>query len=499
MMWTKLKKLLEQHLGGLGFLFIFTLFFYISMRTPLAGDDWGYAINGSNNNPFLMAIDFYFNWSGRFFSELYGFLVAPNQWFWVWLNPLLFATMFILINKLSNPHKNILTSLVIIFLMISVKDELRMETYTWLMGTTYVIPLVLTFILIFYLNYAYFENKVFSRLELFALLIIVFIISMSMENISITVLLGLILFNIFDYIKNHKVNSQLILLLLVSIIGFALLRLSPGANFRLLRDHADWVSLSLIDQIIINYPNLIRFTFIEHRYLILSLSLVLSLKIVLDFIHLKKLTVIDLTLLIIFSFAAFISISLTASHYLNWSLLTNLSTYDFVGNLVFWPIFAIAVVYFLWIKFSGKTRILVLSFLFLAAISNGVMLLSPIFSYRSSLYTVYFIIALTALVASELKIKYSFFVNIALILLLFLSVKSYVVKYQEVGKAHQIRLEQIQYYLDHPEEKEAWLIRYPIYSIHSGDIEAWDIYHMDTFKSYFGLNPDMVLYFYYPE
>ena len=47
---------------------LFVLFWMISVKTPLAGDDWGYALNGMNNNPLAMAWEFYFTWSGRFFS-----------------------------------------------------------------------------------------------------------------------------------------------------------------------------------------------------------------------------------------------------------------------------------------------------------------------------------------------------------------------------------------------------------------------------------------------
>ena len=75
----------------IGALFIGCLFFYITYKTPLAGDDWGYALNGISGNPIELAISFYNSWSGRFFSELWGFMVAPNKWIWNIVNPLLFV------------------------------------------------------------------------------------------------------------------------------------------------------------------------------------------------------------------------------------------------------------------------------------------------------------------------------------------------------------------------------------------------------------------------
>ena len=115
-------------------IFIFMLFFYITKLTPLAGDDWGYAVLGRSNNPFVHAFKFYFSWSGRYFSELWGFIVAPRKWLWNILNPIMFTTIYVSIIKLINPKENkILVMFVILALMLSVQNTLRIETYTWIM------------------------------------------------------------------------------------------------------------------------------------------------------------------------------------------------------------------------------------------------------------------------------------------------------------------------------------------------------------------------------
>ncbi len=72
-------------------------------------------------------------------------------------------------------------------------------------------------------------------------------------------------------------------------------------------------------------------------------------------------------------------------------------------------------------------------------------------------------------------------------------------KYREVAQIDLTRQAEIQYYADHPEIKEAWFIRYPVYSIHSGDIEEGDEYHMDVFRRYYGLANDVRLIFYHPN
>ena len=132
----------------IGCLVLFCLLFVmITYWTPLAGDDWGYALTGMRNNPFVACFRQYFNWSGRILSELWGYIVAPRKWLWNILNPALFTGIFMTILAIARPRKNLVTcTLVVMFLILSVKDYVRMQTYTWIMGTTYVIPLLLLLI-----------------------------------------------------------------------------------------------------------------------------------------------------------------------------------------------------------------------------------------------------------------------------------------------------------------------------------------------------------------
>ena len=90
-------------------------------------------------------------------------------------------------------------------------------------------------------------------------------------------------------------------------------------------------------------------------------------------------------------------------------------------------------------------------------------------------------------------------IAIPLIVLSFSFGSNILSKYILVSEVHNIRLEQIEYYKNNPDVKEAWLIRYPIFTIHAGDIEKEDEYHMQVFKLFYGINDDVELIFYYPE
>ena len=71
-------------------------------------------------------------------------------------------------------------------------------------------------------------------------------------------------------------------------------------------------------------------------------------------------------------------------------------------------------------------------------------------------------------------------------------------KYNLVGLKQNERLEIIKYYQDHPEVEEAWIPRFPIYTVHGGDIEPGDTYHFETFKEFYNLpqSADKIFFMY---
>ncbi|HCT63566.1 MAG TPA: hypothetical protein DIC19_05650 [Erysipelotrichaceae bacterium] len=482
-------------------IFIFVFFYYISSLVPLAGDDWGYAINGLAQNPLITAFEFYQSWSGRFFSELYGFLITPHKEIWNLLNAFLFTGIFILTLKLASSKEYLLTGLVIIFLMLSVKDELRMETYTWLMGTTYVIPLFLS-LLFFYTNYTHILDQ--SKLSIFKFSIsmfILFYIGLCMENIAILMVVSNIIFIIYYYFRYKKLKFEYIAYLLTSTLSFIILRLSPGASARLIRDHADWIKLNPFDQIIENFPKFIQLTFLDHRYLVFLLSISLGMTILLNILKSKTVRVYDIIHLLILGMSLIINVSLQMQSRFPLEIFEMMINPKSSFNLIFWVIYAITIYSIVWNYFNGAIRDKLFFFMTLSGLGNGVMMLSPIFGYRSTLYTVYFLILFIAIVVSHWSIK-NLTKIILVIIFTFLSfneTKSLIYKYQLVNRVHNYRLSEISYYADNPETVDAWIIRYPIYTIHSGDIEEWDIYHQDVFKKYYNLNSKMKLFFYAPE
>lgn len=497
---NQITSFIKNNFLIIGTLFVAIFFYLISLKTPLAGDDWGYALNGIKSNPFELAYKFYFTWSGRFFSELYGFLITPNKWLWNILNAFLFALIFYSILNIAQLKKSIVASLLTLFLIISVKDELRMETYTWLMGTTYLIPLALS---LFYFSIVIRNIEKYTRFKWFMILILwicLFISSLMMENISVALVLGNFLICVYLYFRDKTVSWPYISFFIISLIGLILLRISPGASARLIRDHGDWVKLSIIDQLIFNYSNFIRFTFIEHRYLVLIFSTLSIISLAQNWFKKNVNYLIKIILMLFFSTSMFSSLSLTLYSRFPYQFFKPLIEPTSMFNTLFWPLFIITVFGFIYIYFEDNLRIKLYFFVILAGVSNGVMMLSPIFGYRSSLYTVYYLIVFCLLIYANLNQSFiSKVLFVPIIILCFINLNQLWYKYSLVESVHKTRLGQIQYYKDNPEIKDIWLIRYPIYTIHGGDIEADDLYHMDVFKEYYGLNKAAVLNFYFPE
>lgn len=484
-------------------LFIAALFYTITKWTPIAGDDWGYALNGLNGNPFAMALQFYQTWSGRFFSELWGFVVAPNKWLWNLLNTLLFFLIFIFSVLLSSKKKTyFISGLIIIMLILKVSGYLRMETYTWVMGGTYVVPLMLSL-----LYFLIIEKHVLYRKDFRINWLIVptsficFYIGLSMENIAIIMVLAELLFIGYHFYYYHKIQWFIAINLLFSSVSLAIMRLSPGSAYRLLSDHYLWNQQSIIEKILGAMPDFIQYTFIENKYVLFVLCLAL-----LGLLFRKMMISPQKNYLILgivsSLYLLFVMIVVGATNLivsLNFDFMAVFLDNASIYVWIFWIIF-VAVVFWLiiWLIDGIKAKQKIIFFVLIAGASNVVMLLSPIFGSRSSLYFVYFLMIAAVLLYQELELQDGIImcgISLILGLLIYRSTFDYITKYQQVNAIQQERLSIIQYYIANPDVKEVHIPRMPPYSIHGADIEEGDTYHFDTFKEYYGLAEDTTIIF----
>ena len=268
-----MKKLLHKNWFYICLFFFFVFFLYISRYAPVVGDDWGYAVGGRYSNPLVKACQNYMSWSGRFLSEFWGFLIAPHKKLWNLLNPCIFTCIYYYLFKLSKTKKNsVLVAIVGIFLILSVSNRLRMQTYTWIMGTTYVIPLLLYFIYLSLLYKYIFEDKL-NKLSFIIMFVLNLAIPLFMENAAAMLVGGNILLIIYAFFKKKESINHLIPLLVISIIGTFIIKFSPGALFRMNRDHEAFNELSLLAKVSQNWPAFIEFTFTNNVAIICTLAI----------------------------------------------------------------------------------------------------------------------------------------------------------------------------------------------------------------------------------
>ena len=452
---------------------VFLFFALISRWTPVSGDDWVYAVGGMWNNPFTQAFHMYQTWSGRYLSELWGFLVAPHKGLWNILNPLFFTLIFCLLVQLTEGKNHIVSTAVLTFLMIlCVANRLRMQTYTWIMGTTYVIPLLLFLIQMMLIKRWVFEDKA-SKRTFIALWILNFCIPLYMENAAALICGADLLVLIYLFFTDQSTLKKMLIPFVFAFLGTLIILLSPGAAARLTGDNAAFSSLSFVEKLARNWPEFLYHTYTESIWVTGALFGLFS-----WWCFEKKQNWADWTVPAVLTVLAI----LLKNDYL-FLILTILMIFQFIRLE------------------TDPYRKWFLVYLLLCAVgANAVMMVSPIFDSRSALYTIYLWILLALVLFEGIKLSKPEWNSVLAGLFLILCVirmYSYYDIYHLVHLINIRRNQQIEYYRVRPDAGEAWILAYPDESIHSPNVQEGDETHMYYFKEYYYLNQDLHLVFYY--
>ncbi|MEE3486938.1 MAG: DUF6056 family protein [Bulleidia sp.] len=471
-----MENRLKKYIPYLITVIFFLAFALISRWTPPAGDDWVYAVGGMYDNPFTRTWEMYHTWSGRILSEFWGYTVAPHKNLWNILNPLLFTGIFILLQKLAegNTKKHpIATALLAVLLVFSAANKLRMQTYTWIMGTTYVVPLFLFLLLLLLLRQWIIEDR-FSKPRTLIICILEFCIPLYMENAAALVCGADLLILIYLLCNDRKKGKRMMLYMMCGIAGTCIILFSPGAHARLTGDNALFNALPLTAKVAQNWPLFLEHTYTANVLLMYCLSFVSA-----GYVLQKKDNFRNkawIIYLVIF----------LAAPFLNSGYFYLLET----GMLFLLFIF----------HEEDKEKKMILIFLLLCALgADLVMLVSPIFDSRSSLYTVYILFLLTLTIFEELGLpKVSGYAVTAVFAVLCIARGlNYYHLYHTVHLITIRRNAEIQYYQVNPEAGDAWIVAYPDDMIHSPNVLEGDSTHDYYFKEYYYLNQDLHLVFYY--
>ena len=476
MKFPSLKQLLEEHerlILALLCVVVFLFFALVTHWTPVSGDDWVYAVGGTWNSPFSETLLMYRTWSGRVLSELWGFLVAPHKGLWNLLNPLLFTLIGVLLVVLTEEKNHTVLSACFLFLMmLSVGNRVRMQTYTWIMGTTYVIPLFLFLIQVFLLKRWVIRNRL-TKPAWILLCLLNFCIPLYMENAAALICGADVLVLIYLWWNDRRKVGKMAVLTVIAICGTLIILLSPGAAARLANDNAEFQALTLTQKILQNWPSFLSHMYTESRGVTTGFFLMSAGWAFAHRAHHKS-----LYLYILVTLFALVVHQGILYLFLTFWLIGNLIAMEEIKSERWFPVYLI-----------------------LCALgANLVMLVSPIFDSRSGLYSLYLLILVSGVMFQSVdcgnKIK-RVTLYVGVLVLLGVRMVSYYDIYHMVHLINIRRNQQIEYYRVRPDAGDAWLLAYPDESIHSANVQEGDDTHMYYFKEYYYLSQDLHLVFYY--
>lgn len=481
---------------------LFFFFMWISSLVPLVGDDWGYYINGMKG-PLTMTMEFYQTWSGRVIGEFLGFTLAANHNWWVYFfNPLLFSVSFLLIYKIINPvrKKGLIASL-ILFLMFTVSHGIRMETFTFVVGSiNYRFSAVMALVQLYIIRrYFYSTDVTFKWYEILMSVLSGIIVGLIMENITGGLILANLLLMGYRYLQLKKVDLMLSLNVIATTAAFLAMRLSPGATARSGGEFPDFMEMNILDKMMTKYPEFIHYTFTENKVIMVVLILVL-ITLVIQKRHVFKLkltpTILGGILLsgipvLAASFIVQLNENFGISFWKFTSVMYYFSEMDSVILMVYWTVLGLLMFgVMVYLLIDSKTVWMMAYYYLIAMAVMGAMLLSPIIGPRCAIFTVFFLIIVVGFIIQDLEIS-SIFENLlsgGLIVAIILIFIWYGRIYTQV---HHVWMEQesiIKTYKENP-SGELWLPAYPAHSIHSG--EAVTSYHREVFLKYYGLPLDV--------
>ena len=358
------------------------------------------------------------------------------------------------------------------------------------MGSTYVTALLALLLHILCLQQLVFGHK-YQPLWITLSSIMCFFTGLAMENAAAICVLSNVLAIGYLWFTNNKDKAKTIVIpLIISIIAIIILRSSPGANYRLTVDNVEFNQLSLFAKIGINWKNFLYYTFFDSPWTLCLLSVLMTLVSGFKAMNTRKMIDIICTGYFLIGIVVVLSPNLynaTGIDALKMLFDVLYSRSALVIVTLYYTIYVGLCIY-QFLNFANKqVGISAIFTLLMAGCANGVMLISPIFGARSSIYTVYLLIGLCLLVLHELK-ELPIIVIAGLCLVVAYKKITYLdLVYDQVAYRSEERAIQIEYYQTHLDE-DIHIIRYRKNTVHSADIEYGDDYHFKMFKLYYGFD-----------
>ena len=362
------------------------------------------------------------------------------------------------------------------------------QSFLWVAGSiTYLFPCVLT------IGYLYFYFHVIDKLNVLPLRyylifgIYSFLIVMFVENISFAYVFANILLLIYKFYKDKKIDKFILINTIISLIGAILMLISPGSRNRLLTE-TSFEQLSLLSKIFVNIPNFVYYTLLFNVPFLVILLLT-NLSLIKKFIQKRK------NKLILYILVSVIFIPLIIIISLKQLKISNVG-FKFLLNHTYLLLIAIIFIFtefiYLFNKYIPKDKkILFILFISIGISSNLIMLFSPIWGARTSLFTTIFLffsfLYLFMYLNENIGVYLENIIYIILKIVTLILIVFYLITYYKIHQFTILREESIR--------KQVSNKTNPMIIYTSPEFLLWgnnpaDEYHINTFKDYYNIDKE---------
>ena len=346
-----MKKIIDRRFSiVIGIFVLFIIFLTIAF--PILHDDLLHGTIG-------LGFNFMPHVNGRYLGNFFGIALASNIFLRVIIKSLIIILILYVAKKILKVTNKIYLVLFISLFLFMPKEMFR-ETFPFTSGfANYVIPIVgILFVIHLHLNNQFQKNNICFCI---CLLLLGIFNSLFVEHITIFNLLLSIYVLLYDYIKNKKINYNVILYFIGSLLGSIIMFTNP-TYLVVFKGADEYRSFSSIKELFTKPWAILRATFFHNHFINLVLIFLISI-IYINKIQTKSLiTKIIMFYLWLFIFYTFIKIF---NPY--WFILDN---YMKPFEALITAGFFIGVIYMLFVsKMLNKSEIYRLSFYVISMIS----------------------------------------------------------------------------------------------------------------------------------
>lgn len=488
---TNIKKKINNPIF-INTLIIFFSFLLISFFVPLTGDDWTNANFHTNNILKIISIayDKYFLYEGRFMSRIFVLFFTNTKYLWNIFNAIMVSVFYNFSMKIIKPKHLTFISLLYVFSMIMVENTVFTQSYLWVTGNmTYYLPMFL-FLMYIYSIKKIFDNEFkFNKFVIIISIILNILIPTMVEHVSVALVCANILLLLYSSINEKKLNKLFFVNSIISIIGFLIIYLSPGAKIR--TQTTLFYNYSLMHKIQENIPNFVNYTYVSNTVLLILLLMLIVLFINKHIKGIKKIvTIVVLSIVpvltIIYRLLGLLSCYSNKINYI-LSKLSFLSNSNSIFIIVFWILISLLLIYINLIYIRDTKNYKAFFFFTIGMIANLSMLLSPIWGGRTSLFTIIMLSISLLILVDNYNFNIKKQLNIFLYIIFISHITILLVLYSSVYRQQNFREKSISKQVN-SEINIITIERFPEDVLWNSN--AWNKFHENSFKTYYGINSD---------